>query len=118
MSNFYDVMPPPEEIKEMKDARFKGAVYQRREKKSPSKQYKLEDETIAESYSETYDENCNIRDGTAMCSPYNDDIPKGLLPCDLFSEEDEYGNEDRYNSEHDISDEDSIMSNKDVDEES
>ena len=82
-------MPPPEAIKEMKDARFKGAVYQRREKKSPSKQYKPEDETIAESYSETYDENCKIHDGTPMCSPYNDDSLEGLLPSDLFSEEDE-----------------------------
>ena len=40
LSNFYGVMPSLEEIKEMKEARFKGAVYQRREKPSPSKQYK------------------------------------------------------------------------------
>ena len=40
LSNFYGVMPPPEEIKEMKEARFKGAVYQRREKQLPSKHYK------------------------------------------------------------------------------
>ena len=65
-------------------------------KKSPSKQYNPEDETIAKSYSETYDENCNIHDGSPMCSPYNDDSPEGLLPCDLFSEEDEYENEDKY----------------------
>ena len=54
----------------------------------PSKQYNPEDETIAEYYSETYDENCNIHDGTPMCSPYNDDSLEGLLPCDLFSKED------------------------------
>ena len=66
LSNFYDVMPPLEAMKEMKDARFKGAMYQRREKKSPSKQYTPEDETIAESYSETYDENCNTHDVTPM----------------------------------------------------
>ena len=35
------------------------------------------DETIAESYSETYDENCNVHDGTPMCSRYNDDSPEG-----------------------------------------
>ena len=63
---------------------------------SPAKQYKPKDETIAESYSETYDGNCNIHDGTPMCSPYNDDSLEGLLPCDLFSEEDEYENEDKY----------------------
>ena len=50
----------------------------------PSKQYKPKDETITESYSETYDENCNTHDGTPMCSPYNDDSLEGLLPCDLF----------------------------------
>ena len=84
----------------------------------PSKQYNPEDETIAESYSETYDENCNIHDGTPMCSPYNDDSLEGLLPCDLFSEEDEYENEDKYSLEHDTSDEDSLIPDKDVDEES
>ena len=40
LSNFYGVMPSPEAIKEMKEARFKGAVYQRKEKPSSSKQYK------------------------------------------------------------------------------
>ena len=40
LSNFYGVMPSLETIKEMKEARFKGAVYQRKEKPSPSKQYK------------------------------------------------------------------------------
>ena len=53
-----------------------------------------------------------------MCSPYNDDSLEGLLPCDLFSEEDEYENEDKYNLEHDTSDKDSLISDKDVDEES
>ena len=33
-------MPSLETIQEMKEARFKGAVYQRKEKPSPSKQYK------------------------------------------------------------------------------
>ena len=33
-------MPTLERIQEMKKARFKGAVYQRKEKPSPSKQYK------------------------------------------------------------------------------
>ena len=84
----------------------------------PYKQYKPEDETIAESYSETYDENCNIHDGTPMCSPYNDDSMEGLLPCNLFSKEDEYENEGKYNLEHDTSDEDSLISDKDVDVES
>ena len=37
LSNFYGVMPSPEAIKEMKEAKFKGVVYQRREKKSSSK---------------------------------------------------------------------------------
>ena len=74
---------------------------------SPTKQYKPMDETIAESYSETYDENSNVHDGNPMCSPYNDDSLEGLLPCDIFSEEDEYENEDKYNLEHDTSDEQS-----------
>ena len=39
----------------------------------------------------------------------------GPLPYDLFSEEDEYENEDKYNLEHDTSDEDSLIPNKDVD---
>ena len=51
---------------------------------SPAKQCKPKDETIAEYYSETYDENCNVHDGTPTCSPYNDDILEVLLPYDLF----------------------------------
>ena len=41
-----------------------------------------------------------------------------LLPCDLFSEEDEYEGEEKYNLEHDTSDEQSLMSRKYVDEDS
>ena len=41
-----------------------------------------------------------------------------LLPCDLFSEEDEYEGEEKYNLEHDTSDEQSLMSGKYVDEDS
>ena len=78
----------------------------------------LKDETIAESYSETYDENRNVHDGTPTCSPYNDDSLEDLLPCSHFSEEDEYENEDKYNLDHDTSDKDSLMSDKDVEEES
>ena len=85
---------------------------------SPSKQYKPKDETIAESYSETYDENCNTHDVTPMWSPYNDDSLEGLVPCDLLSEEDGYENVDKYSLEHDTSDEDSLIPDKDVDEES
>ena len=85
---------------------------------SPAKQCKPKDETIVESYSETYDENCNIHDGSPMCSPYNDDSLEGSLPCDLFSKEDEYENEDKNSLEHDTSDEDSLIPDKDVDEES
>ena len=84
---------------------------------SPAKQYTPNDETITESYSETYDENCNVHDGTPTCSLYSDDSLDGLLPCDLFSEEDEYENEDKYNLLHDTSDQDSLMSDKDVDNE-
>ena len=40
LSNFYGEMPTPKKVKEMKEARFKGAVYQRKEKSSPAKQYK------------------------------------------------------------------------------
>ena len=47
---------------------------------------------------------------------YNDDNLEGILPCDLFSEEDEYENEDKYGLEHDTSDEDSLISDKYVDE--
>ena len=36
----------------------------------------------------------------------------------FFSEEDEHENKDKYNLEHDTSDEDSLMSDKDVEEES
>ena len=75
------------------------------------------DEIIAEYYSETYDENRNVHDGTPTCSPYNDGSLEDLLPCSHFSKEDEYENEDKYNLDHDTSDEDSLMSDKDVDEE-
>ena len=51
---------------------------------SLAKWYKPKDETIVEYYSETYDENGNVHDGTPTCSPYNDDSLEGLLPCDLF----------------------------------
>ena len=84
----------------------------------PSKQYNPEDETIAESYSETYDENCNVHDGTPTCSPYNDDSLEGLFPYDIFFEEYEYEEEDKYIMKHDTSDEDSLMSEKYVEEES
>ena len=40
LSHFYGEMPTPEKVKEMKEARFKGAVYRRKEKSSPAKQYK------------------------------------------------------------------------------
>ena len=53
-----------------------------------------------------------------MCSSYNDDSLEGLLSCDLFSEEDEYENQDKYNLEHDASDKDSLISDKDIDEDS
>ena len=76
------------------------------------------DEIIAEYYSETYDENRNVDDGTPTCSPYNDDSLEDLLPCSHFSEEDEYENGDKYNLDHDTSDEESLMFDKDVEEES
>ena len=59
-----------------------------------------------------------MHDGTPIGSPYNDDSLERLLPCDHFYEEDEYENEDKYNLEHDTSDEDSLISDKDIDEES
>ena len=59
-----------------------------------------------------------VCDDTRPCSPYNYDSLEGLLPYDPFFEEDEYENEDKYNLEHDTSDKDSLISNKDVDEES
>ena len=37
LSNFYGAIPSPETIQEIKEARFKGAVYRRKEKSSPSK---------------------------------------------------------------------------------
>ena len=44
---------------------------------------------------------------------------EGLLPCDLFSEEEDCNQEeDKYSLEHDECDEDSIMSNKVFDEDS
>ena len=75
-----------------------------------------QDETITKAYNETYDESCNVHDGTPTCSPYNDDSMDGFMPCDLFSEEDEYEEEEKYILEHDTSDEYSLMSDKDVDE--
>ena len=59
-----------------------------------------------------------MHNGTPTCSPYNDDSLEGSFPCDLFYEEDEYEEEDKYSLEHDRSDEDSLMSDKDVEEES
>ena len=55
-----------------------------------------------------------MHDGTPTCSPYNDDILEGLLPCELFCEEDEYEDEDKYSLNHDRSDEDFLISNKDA----
>ena len=45
-----------------------------------------------------------VCDDTRPCSSYNDDSLEGLLPYDLFPEEDEYENEDKYNLEHGTSD--------------
>ena len=45
-----------------------------------------------------------MHDTTPTCSPYNDDSMEGLLPCDPFSEEDEYEYEDKYILDHDTSD--------------
>ena len=59
-----------------------------------------------------------MHDSTPTCSAYNDDSREGLLPCDLFSEEDEYEQKETYILEHDTSDEYSLMSDKDVDEDS
>ena len=58
-----------------------------------------------------------MHDGTPTYSPYNGDSLEGLLPCSHFFEEYEYENEDKYNLEHDTSDKDSLMSDKDVDNE-
>ena len=46
-----------------------------------------QEETISKAYSETYDE---------ICNEHNDDSLEGLLPCDLFSEEDNYDHEEGY----------------------
>ena len=54
------------------------------------------DEAITKAYSETYDESCNVHDGTPTCSPYNDDSLEGLLSCDIFSEEYGYEDEEKY----------------------
>ena len=59
-----------------------------------------------------------VCDDTRPFSPYNDDRLEGLLPYDLSAEKDEYENEDKYNLEHDTYDEDALISDKDVDEES
>ena len=37
LSNFYGEMSTPEKIQEMKEARFKGLVYRKKEKSSPAK---------------------------------------------------------------------------------
>ena len=71
---------------------------------------------ITEAYKKTYDKISMVCDDTRPYSPYNDDSLEGLLSYDLFSEEDEYKNEDKYNLEHDTSDEDSLISEKDIDE--
>ena len=80
--------------------------------------YLPKDEIITEYYGENYDENHNVHDGTPTRSPYNDDSLEDLLPCSHFSEEDLYENGDKYNMDHDTSDEDSLMSDKYVEEES
>ena len=59
-----------------------------------------------------------MHDGTPTCSPYNYDSLEDLLPCSHFFEEDEYENEEKYNLDNDTSDEDSLMSDKVVEEES
>ena len=48
----------------------------------------------------------------------HEDHMMAMFPCSHFSEEDEYENEDKYNFEHGTSDGDSLISDKDIDEES
>ena len=73
---------------------------------------------ITEAYKKTYDKISMVCDDTRPCSPYTDDSLEGLLPYDLFSKDDQYGNEDKYNLEHGTSDRDSLISDKYIDEES
>ena len=71
-------------------------------------------ETITESCDETYDEISNVYDSTLACSPYNDESLESLLPCDLFSEEDDPDKEeDKYSLGCDASDEESLISDVD-----
>ena len=63
-----------------------------------------QEETITKAYSETCDE---IR------HEHNDDSVEGLLPCDLFSEEDNYDHEEGYSRGFDLIDENSPFIYKD-----
>ena len=65
-----------------------------------------QDQTITKAY-ETYDE---------ICNEHNDNSLQSLLPCGLFTKEDDYDpEEDKYSQEHDTSDEESLTSDMDDD---
>ena len=66
--------------------------------------YLSQEETVAEAYNETYD---------GICNEHNDDSLVGLLPCDLFSEEDDYDHEEGYSHGCDTNEEDSLISDID-----
>ena len=51
--------------------------------------------------------------GTNPTNEHNDDSLEGLLPCDLFSEEDDYDHEEGYSQGCDTSDEESLSSEMD-----
>ena len=50
---------------------------------------------------------------TNPTNEHNDDSLEGLLPCDLFSEEDDYDHEEGYSQGYDTSDEESLSSKMD-----
>ena len=58
-------------------------------------------------------DNLTKKFGTNPTNEHSDDSLKGLLPCDLFSEEDDYDHKEGYSQRDDKSDEESLSSEMD-----
>ena len=93
-----------------------------------AKQYSREPEyinAIGQLHSVATETRCQVKDynqqldnltknfGTNPKNEHNDDSLEGLLPCDLFSKEDDYDHEEGYRIICDTSEEESLTSNMD-----
>ena len=71
----------------------------------------IETQGQVEDYSQQLD-NLTKNFGTNPTSEHNYDSLEGLLPCDLFSEEDDFDHEEGYSQRCDTSEEESLTSER------